>query len=226
MLGRRFGDLFGDRILQPHQRIQCFGADRAVGEHRELSAHARDPAAQFLGCPRDGRGRVVQLMGEPGRQLTQREQLLAIVDEPAGPLGADGDPVEQVHRHRELVFHERGERRCVHHEEPRRFGHVHRRGVKLLLLAGKRLPRTAIHAAMRCPIGLDVLAAGELRHRQLALRSLRRSTSRAHLRRRAVRARSARSAHRRTMSRAARRSDARTGTACVIRLRCKSFEKS
>ncbi len=108
-------------------------------------------------------------MGQPGGELAQRQQLLAIVDEPTGALGADGDPVEQVHRHRELVFHEGGEGRCVHHEEPRRLGDVHRGGVGLLLLAGKRLPRTAIHAAMRCPVGFDVLAAGQLRHGQLAI---------------------------------------------------------
>ncbi len=169
MLRRRLGDLLGDRILQAHQGIQRLRAHGAVGEHRQFAAHVGDPAAQLLGRPCDGRGRVVQLMGQTGRQLAQRQQLLAIVDQPPGAFGADGDAVEQVDRHRELVFHEVGERRCVQDEEPRRLGDVHRSGVELLLLAGKRLPRTAIHAAVRRPVGLDVLAAGELRHRQFAL---------------------------------------------------------
>ncbi len=74
--------------------------------------------AQVRDRPRGGRGRVVQLVGEPGRQLAERQQLLALADDLALPQPADHMAFEQVHGHRELSLHEAGERLGVQHEEP------------------------------------------------------------------------------------------------------------
>ena len=57
------------------------GSISPVGDHRQLVPHAGDPVAQRGGGPDRGRGRVVQLVGEPGRQRAEREQPLPLADD-------------------------------------------------------------------------------------------------------------------------------------------------
>ncbi len=68
-----------------------------------LDRIAGDPAAQRVGGADRRRGRVVQLVGEPGRQRAESEQPLPLTDRLLGVPGAEEQPFEQVGGHREPV---------------------------------------------------------------------------------------------------------------------------
>ena len=78
---------------------------------------AGDPVAQ-RGVGADGCGRrVVQLVGEPGRQGAEGEQLLALPDDLLGVAHPEEEALEQVDRHREPLadrFAEVGRRQHEH----------------------------------------------------------------------------------------------------------------
>ena len=65
-----------------------------------------DPVAQRGGGPDGRRGRVVQLVGQPGGQRAEREQPLALADRSRCAVAhAEEQALEQVHRHREPLAH-------------------------------------------------------------------------------------------------------------------------
>ena len=76
-LGLGFGDLLGDLVLDADQHAQRLGGELAVGEHRQLVAHLAHTLAQVGHGARGGPGRVVELMGQPGRELPEGQQFLA-----------------------------------------------------------------------------------------------------------------------------------------------------
>ena len=151
-------------------------------------------------------------MGQSGGDGAQRQQFLSLTDDLALPQPADLLPFEQVHRHRELRLHERGERVGVQDEEPRRFGHPHRGLVEVLLAGHICRPRPAVHPALGGPAGFDVHAAGPLRHHHLAVEQYVEAGGRVPPGR-SARARRRRCGRSRTASAAGRRSAPRTGTA-------------
>ena len=112
------GDLLGDLVLDADQHPQRLGGELAVGQHRQLVPHLADALAQVGDRPRGGCGRVVQLVGQARAKLPERQQLLPLADDLALSPAADHVSLEQMHGHRELSLHERGERVRVQHEEP------------------------------------------------------------------------------------------------------------
>src|SRR6476620_9338746 len=108
-------------------------------------------------------------MGEPRGEGAQRQQLLALIDDLEGLHAADLVALEQVHRHRELGLDEPTERLGVEHEESRRTRHADRRLVEVVLVGVERAPRPAVHAALRRPVGHDVVPAGALGHHQFTV---------------------------------------------------------
>ena len=62
-------------------RAACSASSRPSASMRQLVPHAGDPLAQRRGGPDGGRGRVVQLVGEPGRQRAERQQPLPLADD-------------------------------------------------------------------------------------------------------------------------------------------------
>ena len=57
-------------------------------------------------APHRGGGRVVQLVGQAGRQRAEGQQPLPLADRLLGVLVAEEQPLQQVHRHREPFGHQ------------------------------------------------------------------------------------------------------------------------
>ena len=211
--------LLGDLVLDADQDAQRLGGELGLGHHRELVPHVADALAQVGHRAGGGRRRVVELMGQPGGDGAERQQLLALADDLALPPAADLVALEQVHGHRELRLHEPGERVGVEHEAARRLGQPHRRLVDMFLAGYVRRPGAEVDAALRGSAGLDVDAAGALRHDQFAVEhhveAGRGLTLDAH----GARLETSRCGRPRTACRAARRSAPRTGTASAARQR-------
>ena len=108
-------------------------------------------------------------MGQPGRQLPEGQQLLALADDLPLPQAADFVALEQMNGHRELRLEEAAKGLGIQHEEPRRLRHAYRRLVEVLVVRYVRAPRAAVHPALGGPAGFDVDPRGPLRHHQLAL---------------------------------------------------------
>jgi hypothetical protein len=83
--------------------------DAGVGDHAEFVPHARDPGPQLPGGPDRGRCRVVELVREVRRQGAELGQMLALAHGRLGGPDAEVQPVEQVHRHRQLCTDELAE---------------------------------------------------------------------------------------------------------------------
>ncbi len=98
------------------------GSVLAPGEQAQLAAHPGDPLAQARRRADGGGGRVVELVGQPRGQRAEREQPLPLADRLAGPLAAEEQPLEQVHRHREPLVHDLREAVRAEHVEPGRLG--------------------------------------------------------------------------------------------------------
>jgi hypothetical protein len=156
LLRLRLGHLLGDLVLNADEHLERRRGELAVGEHGQLVPHLAHALAQ-VGHRACGRpGRVVELVGQPCGQLTESQQLLPLSDDLALPQAADHVPLEQVHRHREFLLHELSERRGIEHEEPRRPGDPHRRLIDVILARDVGRPGTAVDAALRRAVGLDV----------------------------------------------------------------------
>ena len=81
----------------------------AVGEQRELVPHPGDPVAQRDGGPDGRRGRVVELVGQPGGERAERDAAApAGRRRPASVRMPQEQALEQVHRHREPVAQHAG----------------------------------------------------------------------------------------------------------------------
>ena len=136
----------------------------------QLAAHRRDPLAQRHRRADGGGGRVVQLVGQAGRQRAEREQPLALADRLARPLAAEPEPLEQVRRHREPLGHDLREAVRAEHEELRRLGHPDR----VLVHLRHPVPQVGrvgagVDAALAGPADLDVVRADPPRGDQGAL---------------------------------------------------------
>ena len=160
---RRLGDPLDGLLLQLDQRRQRPGSIRAVGDHRQLVPHPGDPLAQRGGGPHRGRGRVVQLVGQPGRQRAEREQPLPLADEPLAVPHAEEEPLEQVHRHREPLPHLRAPLGRRQQEDPQSVTastvapYVDwARSVLQVGLGGAGVGRRVVG-----PVDLDLVAAGQ-----------------------------------------------------------------
>ena len=141
-----------------------------AGQHLELAPHRRDPLAQRHRRPDGGRGRVVELVGQAGRERAEREQPLALADRLAGPLAAEPEPLEQVRRHREPLGHDLREAGRAEHEELRRLGHPDRVLVHLRdPVAQVGGVGAGVDAALAGPADLDVVRADPPRGDQGAL---------------------------------------------------------
>ncbi len=167
---RRLRHPLGYLFLQPDHGLQAVPVVLRRGDHAQLVPHPGDALAQRGRGTDRGRGRVVQLMGQPGRQRAEREQPLALADRRLGVLLAEEQPLKQVHRHREPGVHQLGEDAGVQHEELRRLGHPHRVVVDLRhRVAEVGLEGTRVHAALRRPADLHVVGAHPARQDQAAL---------------------------------------------------------
>ena len=138
--------------------------ESAAGDHRQLLPHVRHPITQRRCRPHRSRRRIVQLVRQPGRQRTQRQQAFSLFDDLLGVLIAEEQSLEQMQRHREPLPHDGREALGVEHEEPGAFGHPHRTLVRLRHpITQVRLPRTRVHPALRGAIDHQILPARQLR---------------------------------------------------------------
>ena len=167
----------------------------------------RHPVAQRRRRPDRGRRRVVQLVGEPGGQRTQRQQAFPLLDD---LLARSGSPKNRPSsRCTAIGNHSRMSCRepvGVQHEEPRRRGDAHRRACRPAARGRRDRPARHRHTrrAGRC-------ARSRRRRRPTAgsapacRRSARRSRSLDHPRGTPVPVRSARRGPSRRAARAGRR---------------------
>ncbi len=136
-------------LLQHGERPQHLAVELVLGQHRQLVPHAGEPVAQGRGGP-GGRGRrVVQLVGEPGGQLAEREQPLPLPDQLGEVALPDEQALQQVDRHRVPLPEHLGERLRGQGEEPAVGDRADRRRVALLEpVAEVELDRAGVHAAV------------------------------------------------------------------------------
>ena len=216
---RRLGDPLGGLLLQLGQPTEHRGVQPAAGEGRQLVPHRRHPLAQRSRHPYGGRRRVVQLMGQPSRELTEGEQPLALADDLVGVAQPDPQPLEQVHRHREPGTHQPSERIGRDHQEVTVGHRVQGVAVgarRLLIEVGLR--RTRVRAALVRPYQLYVVAADVAAHRRRPPAAAGTSWSPARPRRTPTRRPpGGRHGCARTAIRAGRGRVPRTGTACRSR---------
>jgi hypothetical protein len=131
--------------------------------------HPGDPVTQRCGGPHRGGGGVVQLVGEPGRQRPERQQLLALPDDVLGGAHAQEQALQQVDRHREPGVHHPGEVLGAKHEEAGVADHPDGRGVGL----PGRIGDVGLHGAgvdtdLVGAHRLDVVLADPAAHRDAA----------------------------------------------------------
>ena len=88
-------------LLQSDELVQGIGRNVPISEVAELVAHPGDSFPQRSGGAYRSRGRIVELVGQPGGQRTQGEQSLALTDQAVGVLHPEEQPLEQVNGHRE-----------------------------------------------------------------------------------------------------------------------------
>ncbi len=155
---RRFRDPLHRLLLQPDQGVQCGPVIRSRGDQAELVPHPGDPFPQRRRGPYRGRGRVVQLMGEPGGQGAQRQQPFPLTDRLLGGPHAEEQPFQHVHGHREPFVHQPRQRIRREHEETRRFAGPQRGAVDLWCpLAQICLKGARVHAALGCAADFHVV---------------------------------------------------------------------
>jgi hypothetical protein len=157
------------RLLALDQPGDELGGQPAVGEQAQLVPHRAHPAAQLLGGPHRGGRRVVQLVGEVGRQVPELHQVLALAHRRLGGPHALVQPVQQVHRHRALLGDQGGEVLGGQPQEPAGPGGA-QGGLVVLRVAGRVGPgRAGVGAAVRRLVDQHVLAVGVLGQPQAAV---------------------------------------------------------
>ena len=162
--------LLDELVLGQDELLELGAIQRAVGDHRELVAHVRDAVAQVVRRPPGGGRRVVELVGEPGRELAQREQPFPLADHRRHVALAQEQPLQQVHGHRVPGAEHVAELARPHREERRVRRGAHGGDVDLLgLIAQVELHRTDVGAAVVGAVDLHLLGADLARHDQRAL---------------------------------------------------------
>ena len=166
---RRRTRLLHERLLRRHQLLQVRPVQRPRGDHAELVPHPRDAVAQGVGRASGRRGRVVELVGEPGGELAEGEQPLPLADHGVGVAQADEHALQQVHRHR-VPLAERGHELLRPQGEERRVaGRADGGAVGLVdLVAEVELHRAGVDPALVGADDLDLVAADESAHHQRA----------------------------------------------------------
>ena len=158
--------LLDELVLRHHQLLQLRAGELPRRDHGELVAHAGHAVAQGVGGAARCGGGVVELVGEPGRELAQGQQPFPFGDLGVGLAHPQQHPLQQVHRHRVPA-------RELPCELPRRQGqHRHvgdgpdrGRVVPRRLVVEVELHRPEVDAGLLRADGLHGVAADEPAHR-------------------------------------------------------------
>ena len=166
---RRVAGLLDELVLGEDELLELGAVHRPVGDHRQLVPHAGDAVAQVVRGAPGGRGRVVQLVGEAGGELAQREQPLPLADHRRGVLLPQEQPLQQVHRHRVPGAEHPLELAGPQREEGRVGGGADGGAVELVgLVADVELHGSDVRAAEVGAVDLHLLGADPPRHHDRA----------------------------------------------------------
>nr|CAA9317813.1 MAG: hypothetical protein AVDCRST_MAG46-624 [uncultured Nocardioidaceae bacterium] len=159
---RQCGPLGGARcdgaLLQLDELDDRGPVEVGGGDHAQLVAHAGHPLTQLRRGAHRGRGRVVQLVCQVGRQRAELGEVLALPDLRLAVAHAQVQAVEQVHRHREPGAHQVREVLGRQAQEAAGFGR-HDRCVVELVRLDVRADRSCVGAAVARVQELHVLTA-------------------------------------------------------------------